>query len=158
MTAKQPKQIGLLTDDSLTCPLCDSAGVTTTIQPHFFNYGSGELKAEISVDAHVRRCSSCDFDYLDHETENLKQAAICQHLGVLSPDEIRSARRACGMSRRKFAQVTGLDEASIHRWENGLNIQLPAYDRYLRLLAIPGVIGMLENVVNETSDPVINRD
>ncbi len=138
-----------LVKDSLTCPLCENVGIATTIQPHTFDYGTGELKVQLTVDAHVRRCSSCDFEYFDHVTENLKQEAICQYLGVLSPNEIRRIRQKCRMSRPKFAQVTGLGEASLNRWENGLNIQSLAYDRYLRLLAIPETMRTLEQVVNE---------
>ena len=44
------------------------------------------------------------------------------------------------MSRVSFAQVTGLGEASLNRWENGLNIQTHANDRYLRLLKHPGIM------------------
>jgi len=142
-----------LVEDSLTCPLCGDAGITTTIQPHSFDYGTGKSKAELTVDAHVRRCSSCDFDYLDDVTENLKQEAVCRYLGVLSPNEIRNIRKDCGMSRSKFAHVTGLGEASLNRWENSLNIQSLAYDRYLRLLAIPGTIRDLERIVSNTTLP-----
>lgn len=143
-----------LVKENLTCPLCGDVGITTTTQPHSFNYGTGEMKVQLTVDAHVRRCSSCDFEYLDHATENLKQEAICQYLGVLSPKEIRSIRQKYRMSRPKFAQVTGLGEASLNRWENGLNIQSLAYDRYLRLLAIPDTMRTLEQVVNEIHGPL----
>lgn len=138
-----------LVKDSLTCPLCGNVGIVTTVQPHTFDYGTGELKVQLTIDAPVRRCSSCDFEYLDHVTENLKQEAICEYLGVLTPNEIRSIRRSCRMSRSKFAQVTGLGAASLNRWENGLNIQSLAYDRYLRLLAIPETMRTLAQVVND---------
>ena len=96
---------------------------------------------ELTVDVPVRRCEACDFEYLDDEAERLKHGAICRHLGVLSPDEIRHIRKELGMTRAKFAQVTGFGEASLNRWENGLTIQTHANDRYLRLLAAhPGNI------------------
>lgn len=41
------------------------------------------------------------------------------------------------MTRAVFAQVTGLGEATLNRWENGVKIQTLANDRYLRLLALP---------------------
>ena len=75
--------------------------------------------------------------------------AVCQHLGVLSPNEIRSIRQSCRMSRSRFAQLTGLGEASLNRWENGLNIQSLAYDRYLRLLADPDTMSTLETIVSD---------
>ena len=36
---------------------------------------------------------SLRFEYLDDEAERLKHGAICRHLGVLSPDEIRHIRK-----------------------------------------------------------------
>ena len=47
------------------------------------------------------------------------------------------------MTRARFAQVTGLGEASLNRWENGLTIQTHANDRYLRLLARPEIMQRL---------------
>lgn len=41
------------------------------------------------------------------------------------------------MTRAAFAELAGLDEATIDRWENGAVVQNQADDRYLRLLAIP---------------------
>ena len=129
----------------LTCPLCGNADITTSWKPDAFDYGTVEL----TVDVPVRRCDACDFDYLDDEAERLKHAAICRHLGVLSPDEIRRIRTKLDMTRAEFASITGIGEASLNRWENGLNIQTPAYDRYLRLLvAHPGNIRDLENFSN----------
>lgn len=153
MNSTRPERSVSLVKDGLSCPLCGNIGIATTIQPHSFCYGTGEMKVQLTVDAHVRRCPSCDFEYLDHVTENLKQEAICQYLGVLSPNEIRRIRQKCEMSRSKFAQVTGLGEASLNRWENGLNIQSLAYDRYIRLLAIPDTMRTLEQVVNEINGP-----
>ena len=38
------------------------------------------------------------------------------------------------MSRADFSRLTGLGEATLNRWENGILIQNAANDRYLRLL------------------------
>jgi len=125
----------------LTCPLCGNTGIKTSWKPDVYSYGTGEAMVELTVEVPVRRCEACDFEYLDDEAERLKHGAICQHLGVLSPDEIRYIRKELGMTRAKFAQVTGFGEASLNRWENGLTIQTHANDRYLRLLAAhPGNI------------------
>ena len=48
------------------------------------------------------------------------------------------------MTRAAFAHVTGLGEASLNRWENGLSIQTHANDRYLRLLARPEIMSRLQ--------------
>lgn len=138
----------------LTCPLCGNTGITTSWNPDVFNYGSGESIVELTVDVPVRRCEDCDFEYLDDEAERLKHETVCRHLGVLSPDEIRSIRKGFGMTQVDFAQVTGIGIASLNRWENGLTIQTHAYDRYLRLLAAhPSNIRDIEKLTILSSSP-----
>ena len=124
------------------CPLC-GGGVTTSWTRHTFNYGSGESAVELSVEVPVHRCDDCDFEFTDETAESLRHEAVCDHLGVLAPAEIRRIRERHGMTRAQFAQVTGLGEASLNRWENGLNIQNHANDRYLRLLEHPAIMRQL---------------
>lgn len=124
-------QMGL---QELLCPICGDSGITTSWNQIEFNYGPEDSSEELTARIPVRRCGTCDFDYLDEEAERLKHKAICQYLGVLSPDEIRQIRNGFKMTRSEFAKVTGIGEASLNRWENGLNIQTHANDRYLRLL------------------------
>ena len=97
----------------------------------------------------MRRCAPCGYDYLDEVAEDLQQEAVCKHFGVLAPQEIRHIREDHGMTRTKFAEVTGIGEASLNRWENGLNIQTHAYDRYLRLLALPGMLQRLKDIAKQ---------
>lgn len=124
---------------------------------HTFTYGTGESAFDVRVDVPVRRCNPCDFEYLDEVGEDLKHTALCEHFGVLPPDEIRRIREHHGMTRARFAEVTGIGEASLHRWENGLNIQTHAYDRYLRLLALPGIMQHLKEIVERGASPVFSN-
>ncbi len=129
------------------CPLCGGDRVTTSLHRQTFSYGSGESAIELTVDVPVHRCGPCDFEYLDEVAEDLKHEAICQHFGVLSPGEIRRIREGHQMTRARFAEITGLGEASLNRWENGLTIQTQAYDKYLRLLVLPGIMQHLKDSV-----------
>ena len=99
----------------------------------------------------VRRCTSCDLEFLDHEGERLRHEAVCRYLGLLSPAEIRSIRKRYGMSRAAFAEVTGLGAATLGRWENGAVVQNQSNDRYLRLLALPGVMEALKDLTTRKS-------
>ena len=137
----------------VSCPLCGTDEVTTSWKPHVFDYGSGETVAELSVNVPVRSCASCELEFLDEPAEALKHEAVCKHLGVLTPAEIRRIREGHGMSRVSFAQVTGLGEASLNRWENGLNIQTHANDRYLRLLKHPGIMRELQALTEPQASP-----
>ena len=137
----------------VSCPLCGTDEVTTSWKRHVFDYGSGESVAELSVNVPVRSCASCELEFLDEPAEGLKHEAVCKHLGVLTPAEIRRIREDYGMSRVALAQVTGLGEASLNRWENGLNIQTHANDRYLRLLKHPGIMRELQALTEPPAPP-----
>ena len=132
--------------EEIACPLCGSEAITTTQHRQAFSYGSGKSAVELTVNVPVRRCETCEFEFLDEEAERLKHEAICEHFGVLSPGEIRRIRGYHRMTRARFAQLTGLGEASLNRWENGINIQTLANDRYLRLLARPENLRHLEDL------------
>ena len=43
----------------------------------------------------------------------IRHEAVCRHLGVLAPGEIRALRREHGMSRAAFARLTGFGEATL---------------------------------------------
>lgn len=132
--------------EEIRCPDCDSVATTRRHQ-HVFRYGRGGSAVEIAVELPVRHCRACGFEFLDEEGEQLKHEAVCRHLGVLAPREVREIRRRQGMTRAAFAAVTGLGEASLGRWETGAGIQSHANDRYLRLLARPGGISRLSSVL-----------
>ena len=122
--------------DANAAHVCDECGheVTTTWQDHTLLYGAGKAAAELAARLPVRRCERCDFDYLDEEGERLKHEAVCRHLGVLTPQEIRGIREHLGLSRSALAKLAGVGEASLRRWEGGIGIQTPAHDRHLRLM------------------------
>ena len=135
-----------LSSAQYTCPLCGEFGISTSIQTDKFVYGDGKTAAELSVDLPVHYCAACDFQFVDSKGEDIKHRAVCQHLGVLPPEAIAQIRKKHGLSRAAFAQVTGLGEASLSRWEKGINIQNPANDRYIRLLEDPLVMHHLQEL------------
>lgn len=130
-----------------TCFDCDSP-VRKTWGTHTFTYGLGAAAVELTVDLPIHVCPSCGLEFFDDEAETLKHEAVCAHLGVLSPNEIRGIRRMHGMSRAAFSKITGLGEATLNRWENGILIQSAANDRYLRLLAAPSNLRTLKRLTS----------
>ena len=137
-------------DDDATldheCPQCGQDSITTYWHHDTFEYGTGDSAVTLHVDLPVRHCHSCDLQFLDHEGERLRHEAVCRHLGLLSPAEVFGIRKGYGMSRAAFAEVTGLGEATLSRWENGAVIQNLANDRYLRLLSLLGVMASLREL------------
>ena len=151
MDSKQKKDKSAARIDAVkyTCPQCGECAISTSIHQDRFVYGSGESAVELSVDLPVRHCSDCDFQFVDSEGEDIQQAAICQHLGVLPPQAIVDIRKKHGLSRAAFAEITGLGEASLSRWEKGINIQNPGNDRYIRLLEHSEVMVKLQDIAHE---------
>lgn len=129
------------------CPDCGGAAKTIRHR-HAFLYGRGESAAEVEVELPVRVCGGCGFEFVDEEGERLKHEAVCRHLGVLSPREIRDIRKRHDMTRAAFAARTGLGEATLGRWETGAGIQSYANDRYLRLLAQTDGMSRLSSVLS----------
>ena len=142
------------------CPLCGDDSIATEWHRDSFEYGTGDSAVMLEVDLPVRRCGACDLEFLDHEGERRRHAAVCRHLGLLSPAEIAAIRKTHRLSRAAFAEVTGLGEATLGRWENGAVIQNRANDRYLRLLALPGMMAILTDLTapERPAEPPVGRD
>jgi DNA-binding transcriptional regulator YiaG len=102
-----------------------------------FAYGVGADATQLSAVVPVRTCADCGMQFTDEEGERLRHEAVCRHLGLLTPSEIRDIRISYGMRRAEFANVTKLGEATLARWESGSTLPNAAYDRYMRLLRVP---------------------
>lgn len=142
-------------DRAIECAQCGAETVSTEWTTDAFVWGDGDSAVTLRVRVPFRSCSSCGSSYLDHEAEDIRHAAVCDHLGVLAPSAIRAIRRKYRMSQAEFARVTGFGEATIGRWENGIVIQNVANDRYLRLVRERyGVMTWLRDFANgRAKDP-----
>jgi putative zinc finger/helix-turn-helix YgiT family protein len=106
-----------------------------SIEKEHFNYRTetGDL-VELSAEVPVWTCPDCGDQYTDERAEDARHAAVCEYLGRLTPDEIKTLREGLNLSQSQWAELTGIGIASIKRWETGHLIQGLAMDRYLRLL------------------------
>jgi putative zinc finger/helix-turn-helix YgiT family protein len=127
----------VLVGDTIICPTCGDESVGTTVTHEEFSYGDGPSAVQLVAAVPLRTCSKCGFKFLDGDAEDAKHTAICRHLGVMTPDEVRSLREMCGLSRTEFARLTRLGEATLGRWERGALVQNAAYDQFLYLLSFP---------------------
>lgn len=117
-----------------TCAACGGEKVTLRMEVDRFEYGLGEDTATLQADVEVYSCAECGFEYTAEQASVARHAAVCRHLHVMTPEEIKALRIASGLSRKEFARFTQIGEASIGRWEAALNIQTRAYDNFLYLL------------------------
>lgn len=129
------------------CDRCGASPVRVTEQRQTFTYGEQPNAAELTVVVPVYSCQVCGAEYTDFVAEELRHDAVCRHLGVLTPAEIRAIREnQYGLSRERFAEETKLGIASIQRWESGALIQNKANDLYLRLVAYLNSLDLLQQV------------
>lgn len=131
------------TSTSTCCPACKSADMQEMIESETFPYGEDGI--EITAKIPVMRCRSCGFAYTDQRAELARHAAVCAHMGLLSPIEIQHIRKTVlGMSREAFHAAYGLSSASMERWENGKLFQNEAADTLIRALQSPDVARQLD--------------
>ena len=121
-------------DGPEACFLCETQGLKTELVRNPFICGVGDDAAELVVDIPVHTCSRCQRSYTGKEAGIIEHEAICRHLGLLAPSEIKDIRTSRYMSRADFAELTGLGEATIARWERGDVMQNRGNDLFLRML------------------------
>jgi YgiT-type zinc finger domain len=138
---------------TVVCAACGSGAVQTTTEVETFTYGAGEERADLTVEVPVRTCSKCGSSHTDVSAEEIRHAAVCRHLGVMPPGEVSAVRTRYGMSRAEFAHLTRIGEASLSRWENGLNVQNRAMDDYLYLLRFSENVGRLKQRAESRAQP-----
>lgn len=144
--------------DDFTCPDCGGHSTTTVLHDDAFEYGSGDTPpVTLHTVVPVHCCSQCALEYLGREGRLIRHEAVCRHLGLLTPTEIRHIRKNHRMNRASFAQVTGLSEETLNQWENGATIQNAAYDNYLRLLKSPENLRKLKSQEAHAYSPTSTR-
>ncbi len=126
--------------------MCGTLGLKTELIRDPFIYGAGSDAVELSAEVPVHTCSHCSVSYTGEAAEIARHEAICRHLDVLTPDEIRALRVSHNMSRAAFARYTGFGEATLARWERREVIQNISSDRYLRLLQDPAIFRRLSSM------------
>lgn len=81
----------------------------------------------------VPQCGNCQAISIDDEADRQISAAFRREARLLPPEEIRLGRERLGFTQKQFANLLGVGEATISRWETGAQIQQRALDRFLRV-------------------------
>lgn len=125
------------------CPSCENIGAEVRREQQSFPYGVGEDQVLLKVELPVAYCSVCDLEFIDQEGELIKHDAVCRHLGLMTPSDVKDVREMNQMTKVDFSRVTGLGEASLSRWERGTTIQNAGIDNFLYLLRNPENVSTL---------------
>src|SRR5215469_10222668 len=89
------------------CDECGACAVRLSWKDESFVYGTGAEAVQLTVRVPVWTCDECGFAYTEGEAEEIRHEAICWHLGMLTPAEIRRVREHFGLTQAQFAQATG---------------------------------------------------
>jgi putative zinc finger/helix-turn-helix YgiT family protein len=94
----------------------------------------------------VPQCGNCKAISIDDEADQQISAAFRREARLLTPEEIREGREKLGLTQKQFANLLGVGEATVSRWETGAQIQQRALDRFLRVcLASPAAVELLRS-------------
>ena len=92
----------------------------------------------------VPQCSNCQSITIDNDADQQISAAFRREARLLAPEEIRQGREKLGLTQKQFANLLGVGEATVSRWETGAQIQQRAMDRFIRVcLASPAAVELL---------------
>jgi putative zinc finger/helix-turn-helix YgiT family protein len=94
----------------------------------------------------VPRCANCQTISIDDEADRQISVAFRREARLLAPEEIRQGREKLGLTQKQFANLLGVGEATVSRWETGAQIQQRAMDRFLRVcFASPAAVELLSS-------------
>jgi putative zinc finger/helix-turn-helix YgiT family protein len=102
-------------------------------------------------DLNVGQCTSCGEVVFDDRSDAQITDALRTHLHLLSPQAIRDAVSALGITQKELALRLGVAEATVSRWCTGTLVQSRAMDNLLRsYFAVPQLRAVL---VGPAQDP-----
>ena len=116
------------------CGACRVRAVEMTILPAYSSLMEHDgRKYEVTVrDLTTPQCASCGAVMLDDDAQERLYDALRQAVGLLTPEQIRSAREPLGLTQVQMAEILKVGASTISRWETGGQIQERVMDLLLR--------------------------
>ena len=100
--------------------------------PARINY-DGRIVSFLAKDISIPICQNCGDKRFTLDVDDQINAALCAHLGLLTPERIRAEIERLGLSQKQVAERLGIAEATLSRWVSKQVIQSRAMDNYLRV-------------------------
>ena len=129
------------------CGMCLERRVVSNIVERYECHASHDGKSHsfIVPNLEIPTCEACGEGVITTFAADRVDAAFRQHLGLMSPAEIRSGRETLGLTQKELAERLHLSESTISRWENGHQMQQASMDLLLRIAFEPqAAIRLLE--------------
>jgi putative zinc finger/helix-turn-helix YgiT family protein len=93
----------------------------------------GRIHAFAIHQLHVNKCAACGEVFFDHATDEQISTSLRDHLGLLSPQEIRDQLTDLGLTQKEFGAQISVAPETISRWLSGAYIQSRSSDKLMRL-------------------------
>jgi putative zinc finger/helix-turn-helix YgiT family protein len=131
-TVNETRAVG----DLGTCPNCGEESLHSTFTDETFEHEAEDAKTLTvhAKDVPIEACRHCGKIFVNKDSLRVRHEHVCKTLGLLTPAEIKAIRQRHRLSQAEFAEITGLSEASISRWERGRLLQNRGHNTYLRNL------------------------
>jgi putative zinc finger/helix-turn-helix YgiT family protein len=116
------------------CPDCRQKTVWPIQKEYITAAEHDGVRYEITVhNAQVPTCSQCGQAIITSAISEQVSAELRRAAGLLTPERIRARREALGLTRAELAGALRMAEATLMRWEAGLQLQPRAVDLLLRI-------------------------
>jgi len=119
------------------------------------NY-DGRLVPLVARGIDIPTCQDCGEKVITMEVDDQINAALYEHLGLLTPTQIRAEIERVGVTRSEVAWQLGIDEKTLWYWMNKVQIQPRAMDNYLRVFfQFPEVRTALAAISIDSAAPIV---
>jgi DNA-binding transcriptional regulator YiaG len=127
------------------CPNCNGTEFDLDRREQRFLYGKEGEASELTAVVPVSTCKTCGFEFTGEDAEEARHEAVCRHLRLMTPREIKALRERYEMTRVELAELSRLGTASLARWEAGILLQNGANDQLLYLLQFEENVALLNH-------------
>jgi putative zinc finger/helix-turn-helix YgiT family protein len=117
------------------CEACGEYHARLVTERVEFEYGERGAGVMLHADLPMWVCDACGEHYTAQGAEEAERAAVCAHLGRLTPREIVRIRALAQLTQEAFAHKLGVGRVTLARWETGQQLQSAVYDKLVRDLA-----------------------
>jgi putative zinc finger/helix-turn-helix YgiT family protein len=116
------------------CSRCKERAVRPAVVPYSVEVGHDGRTYQVSIaDLEVPKCTHCGRLVFDDAANARVTREFRAQAGLLEPEKIRGQREELGLTQRELANLLGIAEATLSRWETGVQIQQRAFDRFMRV-------------------------
>ena len=81
------------------CIECGGSNLIERTKEQSFPYGPPGDQVILTAAMPVITCENCGYEYFDERGESARHIAVCRHLGVQTPEEVRKVREGTCVTR-----------------------------------------------------------